>query len=124
MTLSPVPDLAELYPHMSVEMLARHLDAVVSALAAQGVAITPVARLGLEEIAEAIIEHHARHDVPALRRHLSLVGASGADRAPALVRGASGADGAPAPGMQQAPSASVHAPVAMWATEGATKGAF
>jgi hypothetical protein len=117
MTLSPVPDLAELYPHMSVEMLSRHLDAVVAALAAQGVEMTPVAQVGLEEIAEAIIEHHARHDVPALHRHLALV-------RPSSLQAPVGSFVAPSVAHMATGAAMLHAPGAQSAPEGANEGAF
>jgi len=70
----PLPDhITGLYAHMGVEALALHLEAVATALAAAGVEITPTAQVGLDEIAESVIEHHARHNKPALTRHLALV---------------------------------------------------
>ena len=80
MTLTqPAPtaaQLADLYAHMGVEALSQHLDAAIAALEAAGVELTPAARLGLDEIAECIVEHHARHNRAALGRHLSLLAPS------------------------------------------------
>ncbi len=73
MTFPPLPtptDPADLYAMMGAEALLTHLEAAVAALAAQGVEITPAARVGIDEIAEAVVEHHGRSDPEALRRHL------------------------------------------------------
>ena len=74
MTFAPMPtDPKDLYAMMGAEALLAHLDAVVSALDGVGVEITPAARHGLDEIAECVVEHHARHDPAALRHHLAKV---------------------------------------------------
>ena len=72
MTLSPLPtDPKDLYAHLDADGLLAHLDAATAALAALGVEITVDARRGLDEIAECVVEHHARNDPAALRRHLA-----------------------------------------------------
>jgi len=72
MTFAPMPtDPKDLYAMMGAEALLAHLDAVVNALVGVGIEITPAARCGLDEIAECVVEHHARHDPAALRRHIA-----------------------------------------------------
>jgi len=68
----PFPaDPADLYAVMGVEALHLHLEAIVPQLARSGVEITPAARLGLDELAESVVEHHGRHDPAALARALA-----------------------------------------------------
>ena len=83
MTLSPLPaDLSDLYQHMGVEALGRHLEALTAALEAAGVEITGRSRVGLDEIAECIVEHHARHNPAALERVLVAAGDTPSARRP------------------------------------------
>ena len=74
MTLSPLPiDPRHLYAHMGVEALAGHLRTLVACMASAGVEITDTAHVGLDEIDEAVAEHHARHNPAALARHIERV---------------------------------------------------
>lgn len=69
MTFAPLPtDPADLYAMMGAEALLAHIEAAAAALAALGVEITADARRGLDEIAECVVEHHARTNPEALRR--------------------------------------------------------
>lgn len=72
MTLSPPPaDPADAYALMSPLTLLAHAEAIVEQLRAQGVEITPAAQLGLDELAESVVEHVGRTDPPALHRYLA-----------------------------------------------------
>lgn len=73
MTFPPTfpTDPSDLYALMGAEALFAHLEAAAAQLARLGVEITPAARLGLDEIAEAVVEHHAQHDPAALGRAIA-----------------------------------------------------
>lgn len=73
MTLSKTPiEPSEMYALMGAEALLAHLKAVTAALGNSGVEITARARCGIDEIEECVVEHFARSDRDALRRHLAV----------------------------------------------------
>ncbi len=73
MSPTPLPaiDHADALALAGPATLLQLLEATAAALAAHGVEITPEARRGLDEIAEAVDEWHARHDPAALARTLA-----------------------------------------------------
>lgn len=71
MTFSPLPtDPSDLYAMMGADALLAHIEAATAMLERLGVEITADARCGLDELAECVVEHHARTDPVALQRHL------------------------------------------------------
>lgn len=72
MTFDRLPaDPRELLALLGPDALMAHIEACVAHLSSHGVEVTPDARRGLDELAECVIEHHARHDPAALARHLA-----------------------------------------------------
>lgn len=68
--LPPGPiDPAECYALMGADALLAHIEAAAVQLERCGVTLSAEARRGLDEIADCVIEHAARTDPDALRRH-------------------------------------------------------
>mgnify|MGYP001218968439 CR=1 FL=1 len=76
MSPSPFPgiDTSAVLARGSPATLLAHIAACVAAMETHGVAISAAARLGLDERAECVDEHHARHDTAALARTLAGIG--------------------------------------------------
>lgn len=72
MTLTQIPtDPRETLAHMGPDALLAHMRAAYAELTRYGVAFTPAAACGLDEIEECVVEHLGRTDRRALNAHLA-----------------------------------------------------
>lgn len=60
-----------LVAQLGPEAALAHIGAAVARLEQLGIRLTPAARVGLDEIAEAVAEHYGRNDPAALGRFLA-----------------------------------------------------